>query len=304
MGWQRLQKTADCKPRSGESPVITSRSFSSTRQWRDSAVVLHTRAIGCGDTSIGILELPAIRSRLVAESDLHPGEHLEIRDLRRALPAVNGTCLERTGLERQAGSPTRESDGLPCESSDPVRHRRDRRFDGKLFGRGIPDGVECRSDCAGFSFCYFAITAEAANDFRPCRPKEARLPARTPAIVRRTLLLIREGALDKGSVVELAARVGVSVRHLNRLLMQQVGASPLAIAQTRRLYSAKRLLDTTDLSLTEIAFAAGYGSVRRFNSAFKASYKKSPRELRRHDRYGLDGVDEITPLFKPMSNRM
>jgi AraC family transcriptional regulator of adaptative response / DNA-3-methyladenine glycosylase II len=100
--------------------------------------------------------------------------------------------------------------------------------------------------------------------------------------------------LDTGSVKDLAIRIGMGSRHLNRLLVQQVGASPLAIAQTRRLHFAKRLLDDTNLPVTEIALAAGYGSVRRFNEAFKAAYKKSPLELRKRHARGSEGANEIT----------
>jgi len=95
-------------------------------------------------------------------------------------------------------------------------------------------------------------------------------------------------------VKDLATRIGMGSRHLNRLLVRQVGASPVAIAQTRRLHFAKRLLDETDLRATEIALAAGYGSVRRFNEAFKATYKKSPMQLRKRHARGSQEASEIT----------
>jgi AraC family transcriptional regulator of adaptative response / DNA-3-methyladenine glycosylase II len=106
----------------------------------------------------------------------------------------------------------------------------------------------------------------------------------TSAVVRRALRLIDDGALDNTSVSTLAARVGVGARHLDRLFLQYVGASPIAVAQTRRLHFAKRLLDETDLRITEIALAAGFGSIRRFNTAFQKTYARAPRELRKRPR--------------------
>jgi AraC family transcriptional regulator of adaptative response / DNA-3-methyladenine glycosylase II len=96
--------------------------------------------------------------------------------------------------------------------------------------------------------------------------------------------LIQDGALDHLSVDELAEKIGIGARHLHRLFIQHVGASPLAVAQTRRLHFAKRLLDDTQLSITEIALASGFGSLRRFNDAFQKTYERAPRELRRQRR--------------------
>src|SRR6202022_3045175 len=116
----------------------------------------------------------------------------------------------------------------------------------------------------------------------------------TSAVVRRALRLIDDGALDNTSVSALAARVGVGARHLDRLFLQYVGASPIAVAQTRRLHFAKRLLDETDLPITEIALAAGFGSIRRFNTAFQNTYSRAPRELRKRPRgEPVDARDEV-----------
>lgn len=90
--------------------------------------------------------------------------------------------------------------------------------------------------------------------------------------------------MDEGSVQALSTRLGIGPRHLRRLFIQHVGASPVAVAQTRRLHFAKRLIDETNLSMTEIALASGYGSVRRFNAAIRASYQRTPSELRRRRR--------------------
>jgi AraC family transcriptional regulator, regulatory protein of adaptative response / DNA-3-methyladenine glycosylase II len=95
-------------------------------------------------------------------------------------------------------------------------------------------------------------------------------------------------------VERLATRVGVGARHLNRLFLQHVGASPVAVAQTRRLHFAKHLLDETDLPITQIALAAGFGSIRRFNTAFQNTYSRAPRELRKRLRgEPIDARDEV-----------
>jgi AraC family transcriptional regulator of adaptative response / DNA-3-methyladenine glycosylase II len=106
--------------------------------------------------------------------------------------------------------------------------------------------------------------------------------------------MINEGALDDASVESLAARLGVSSRHLHRLFMRHVGAAPITVAQTRRLHFAKRLLDETPLSITQVALASGFGSVRRFNDAFRATYRRSPRELRRGGERASVDADEVT----------
>ena len=193
--------------------------------------------------------------------------------------------------------------GLPREALDRARRSRDTRFEGKFFIAVLSTGIYCRSVCPvrlSSAVRYYATAAEAAAaGFRPClrcRPEAAPgSPAwsGTSAVVRRTLRLIQEGALDTGSVEDLAARVGIGARHLNRLFVEQVGVSPIAVAQTRRLHFAKQLLDDTDLAITEIALAAGYGSVRRFNGAFKATYKRAPRDLRKR-RVPGDPLDAIT----------
>jgi AraC family transcriptional regulator, regulatory protein of adaptative response / methylated-DNA-[protein]-cysteine methyltransferase len=99
--------------------------------------------------------------------------------------------------------------------------------------------------------------------------------------VERALKMIEEGALDHGSVEALALRLGIGSRHLSRLFLRHVGASPVQTALTLRIGRAKRLLDATDLPLTDIAFQSGFGSVRSFNAAFLRLYGRSPSHLRR-----------------------
>jgi AraC family transcriptional regulator, regulatory protein of adaptative response / DNA-3-methyladenine glycosylase II len=190
-----------------------------------------------------------------------------------------------------------------------ARLSRDPRFDGKFFVAVTSTGIYCRPICPASpaprrgNVRYFVSAAAAAEaGFRPClrcRPEAAPgTPAwlGTSAIVRRALRLIDEGALDEVSVGEFAARVGVGARHLDRLFLRHVGASPLAVAQTRRLHFAKRLIDESDLPMTEIALAAGFGSLRRFNDAFLKAYRRAPRELRRERRESPAGGagDEVS----------
>ena len=179
---------------------------------------------------------------------------------------------------------------------DRARISRDARFDGRFFIGVRSTRIYCRPICPAPSpkpgnIRYFSTAAAAAEaGFRPClrcRPEAA--PASpawlgVSAVVRRALRLIEEGALDEASVSELAARLGIGERHLRRLFVQHVGAAPLAVAQTRRLHFAKRLIDETNLSMTDVALASGYGSVRRFNAAFRSTYGRAPTELRRRGR--------------------
>ena len=182
---------------------------------------------------------------------------------------------------------------LTREVLDRARASRDARFDGKFFIAVTSTKIYCRPVCPArtskdCNVRYYATAAEASEaGFRPClrcRPEAAPgSPAwiGTSAVVKRALRLIQEGALDNRSVDDLASRLGIGGRHLTRLFAQHVGASPAALGHTRRLHFAKRLLDDTRLSITDIALASGFGSVRRFNGAFLACYRRSPSKLRK-----------------------
>jgi AraC family transcriptional regulator of adaptative response / DNA-3-methyladenine glycosylase II len=173
-----------------------------------------------------------------------------------------------------------------------ARLARDARFDGRFFVGVRTTRVFCRPICPAVpprecNVEYFPTAAAAAEaGFRAClrcRPECAPgTPAWTGAssTVARALRLIGDGALEADGIDALAGRLGIGARHLRRLFIEHLGASPVAVAQTRRLLSAKRLIDETDMPLTAIAMSAGYGSIRRFNAAFLASYGRSPRELR------------------------
>ena len=183
--------------------------------------------------------------------------------------------------------------GLDQRALDRARRSRDPRFDGRFFIAVTSTGIYCRPvcpsrTCRSANVRYYPTAAAAAEaGYRPClrcRPEAAPgTPAwlGTSAVVHRALRLIDNGALDESSVESLAARLGVGPRHLHRLFLRFVGASPITVAQTRRLHFAKHLLDETRLSITEIALASGYGSIRRFNTVFRQVYGRSPRELRR-----------------------
>jgi AraC family transcriptional regulator, regulatory protein of adaptative response / DNA-3-methyladenine glycosylase II len=170
---------------------------------------------------------------------------------------------------------------------------RDRRFDGRLFVAVTTTGIYCRPFCPAptpkrknVRFFHTAAAAQAAG-FRPClrcRPETSPDLAfwhGSSNTVTRALGLIEAGALDDANVATLAARLGVGERQLRRLFRQHLGASPISIAQTRRILLAKQLIHDTRLPMTEIALAAGFGSVRRFNEIFQQLYRRPPRALRR-----------------------
>lgn len=172
---------------------------------------------------------------------------------------------------------------------------RDPRFDGRFFTCVLTTGIYCRTICPARTplkqNCRFLPSSAAAQEagFRPClrcRPEispEACAWKGTSSTVNRALHLIADGALDgDGGVELLAARVGIGSRQLRRLFLQHVGVTPISLAQTRRFFFAKQLIHDTRLSMTEIAMAAGFGSIRRFNAAFKALYRRSPSDLRRN----------------------
>ena len=188
-----------------------------------------------------------------------------------------------------------------CQNRDVVnevweraRLARDARFDGRFFIGVTSTGIYCRPICPSpaaksANVLYFESAAAAAEaGFRPClrcRPEASPgTPAwaGAPTSVARALKLIAESALDEGSVEDLATRLGLGARHLRRLFLRYLGATPVAVAQTRRVHFAKKLIDETPLPMTQIALAAGFGSVRRFNTTFRDLYGRTPTELRRN----------------------
>jgi AraC family transcriptional regulator of adaptative response / DNA-3-methyladenine glycosylase II len=169
---------------------------------------------------------------------------------------------------------------------------RDRRYDGVFFTAVKTTGVYCRPICPVRpprpENCIFVASAAAAQEagFRPClrcRPESSPdLGAwkGTSATVSRALKLIEAGALDSGDASALAERLGIGDRQLRRLFRQHLGASPISVAQTKRVLLAKQLLVETSLSITEVALASGFASVRRFNETIQRLYGRAPSALR------------------------
>jgi AraC family transcriptional regulator of adaptative response / DNA-3-methyladenine glycosylase II len=182
---------------------------------------------------------------------------------------------------------------------------RDPRFDGLIFVGVTTTGIYCRPVCpartAKFENCRFFASAAAAQEagFRPClrcRPETAPDLASwrgTSNTVCRALALITDGALDGdgATVTALAERLGIGERHLRRLFLQHLGASPIAVAQTRRVLFATQLIHETRMPMTEIALAAGFGSVRRFNEIFRDLFHRPPSALRRKTSVSAAGAE-------------
>ena len=178
------------------------------------------------------------------------------------------------------------------ERCDRARIARDGSFDGAFFTCVRTTGIYCRPVCPvapAFSKNVFFVASAAAErlGFRPClrcRPESAPgSPAwkGTATTVARGLRLIEAGFLDDGSVADLAAKLGIGSRHLSRLFQKHLGATPRNVAATRRVQRAKRLITDTTMALSEIAFASGFRSIRRFNDAFRKIYHRAPKSFRR-----------------------
>jgi AraC family transcriptional regulator of adaptative response / DNA-3-methyladenine glycosylase II len=183
---------------------------------------------------------------------------------------------------------------------------RDPRFDGRIFGAVKSTGIYCRPICPArtpkvenMTFYPSAAAAQEAG-YRPClrcRPEASPdLGAwrGTSNTVSRALSLIEGGALDAGDVEALADRLGVGDRQLRRLFRQHLGASPVSVAQTRRVLLAKQLIQETLLPMSEVALASGFGSVRRFNETFQQLFGRPPGALRRSRKDEIPAAEGIT----------
>ncbi len=179
----------------------------------------------------------------------------------------------------------------------------DRRFDGRLYVGVTSTRIYCRPVCRvrmpkPENCRYFSNPAAAEHaGFRPClrcRPELA--PGRAPIDAASRLAgaaarLIEAGQLETGGLPALAARLGVTDRHLRRVFRREFGVTPVAYSQTQRLLMAKRMLADTRLPVTEVAMAAGFGSLRRFNAVLRSRYGLSPTQLRR-DSDAVDAIDD------------
>ena len=198
---------------------------------------------------------------------------------------------------------------LDLQTCSRARLSRDPRFDGKFFIGVVGSRVYCRSICPAptakeKNVRYFATAAAAAEaGFRPCLRCRPECSPGTPAwlgtsnTVSRALRLIDESGLEDGGVETLAERLGVGSRHLRRLFLKHLGASPTAVAHTRRLHFAKKLIDETRLPMMQIAVASGFGCVRRFNASIRKVYHRTPTQIRRLARQ-TQGQPENQYLFR------
>lgn len=173
---------------------------------------------------------------------------------------------------------------------------RDGRFDGWFFTAVTTTGIYCRPSCPALTprasnvRFYPSVAAAQQAGFRACMRCR---PDATPGspdwdiradVVGRAMRMIADGIVDRDGVAGLATRLGYTERHLNRMLIAEVGASPIALARAQRAQTARILIETTDLGFAEIAFAAGFGSVRQFNDTVRTVYATSPSQLRQRAR--------------------
>ncbi|TLS46751.1 helix-turn-helix domain-containing protein [Streptomyces montanus] len=169
---------------------------------------------------------------------------------------------------------------------------RDARFDGVFFFAVETTGIYCRPSCPAVTpkrrnVRYYATAAAAqSSGFRACRrcrpdavPGSAEWNVRAD-VVGRAMRMIGDGVVDREGVSGLAIRLGYSARQVQRQLTAELGAGPVALARAQRAHTARVLLQTTALPITEIAFAAGFASVRQFNDTMRAVYASTPSELR------------------------
>lgn len=171
---------------------------------------------------------------------------------------------------------------------------RDPRFDGQFIAAITSTGIYCRPSCPApvrplRKNVRFFVTAAAAQQagFRSCKRCQPDASPGSPTwdlrgdLVGRAMTLIERGEVERIGVDGVAKRLNVSARHLHRVLDQTVGAGPLALARSRRANLARILLQTTEIPITNVAFAAGFASVRQFNDTIKAVYDRTPTEIRK-----------------------
>jgi AraC family transcriptional regulator of adaptative response / DNA-3-methyladenine glycosylase II len=190
---------------------------------------------------------------------------------------------------------------LDAESCYRAVKSRDRRFDGVFFIAVRTTGIYCRPSCPARTPAYENVTfhptaaAAQAAGYRACKRC---LPDATPGspdwdvaadVAGRAMRLIADGVVDRDGVEGLAGRIGYTSRHLTRILTQELGAGPLALARAKRAQTARVLLETTELGAADVAFAAGFSSVRQFNDTVREVYASTPTELRGRRGHGSTG---------------
>src|SRR5437016_4130469 len=189
---------------------------------------------------------------------------------------------------------------------------RDARFDGWFITAVTTTGIYCRPSCptpvrprrANVRFYPTAAAAQLAG-FRACERCRPDASPGSPEwnvrgdLVGRAMRLIADGAIDREGVAGVASRLAVSERHLHRLLLGELGAGPLAIARAQRAQTARVLIETTDLPFTQVAFAAGFESIRQFNDAVREVFALTPTALRTAGRRRADIADGVLTLRLP-----
>lgn len=210
----------------------------------------------------------------------------------------------------QHQTPFREG-GVGCAMGHPLfdeRYRaidaRDTRFDGQFFTAVSSTGIYCRPSCpartpkpANVTFYLTSASAHKAG-FRACKRCLPEAAPGTPDwnlrgdLVGRAMRLIADGTVDREGVDGLASRLGYTTRHVHRILVSELGAGPLALARARRAQTARTLLVGSDIPVSQVAFAAGFGSVRQFNDTIREVFASRPNELRLQVRKGPSQVSK------------
>lgn len=197
---------------------------------------------------------------------------------------------------------------------------RDRRFDGWFFTGVLTTGIYCRPSCPAVTpksknvRFYPSAAAAQLDGFRACKRCRPDVTPGSPEwnvradVVGRAMRLIADGVVDREGVAGLARRLGYSERQISRQLTAEVGAGPLALARAQRALAARTLLETTDLPITQVAFAAGFASVRQFNDTVRAVFAATPSRLRAAVRNGSNAsapgtISVRLPFRAPMDVR-
>ena len=197
------------------------------------------------------------------------------------------------------------------ESCYRAANSRDARFDGRFIVAVTSTGIYCRPSCPAITprpentrFYPTAAAAQVAG-FRACLRCQPDAVPGSPEwderadLAGRAMRLVGDGVVDREGVTGLAHRLGYTERHLNRMLVAEVGAGPLALARARRAHTARLLVETTNLPVSEVAFAAGFASIRQFNDTFRAIYATTPTGLRKKSRRGNGTAPGEIPLRLP-----
>lgn len=250
-----------------------------------------------------------------------PATSGSIKEGRLRTGGIRSSSIVHVAAASENGQPPRDPAGkVPGVTLDPdacyrALVARDARFDGAFFVGVKTTGVYCRPVCSARTprrdRCeFFARTAQAEHaGFRACfrcRPERAPGHSSVDAVSRLVASAARridEGALNEAGVDELAATFGVSARHLRRAMQEELGVGPIELALSRRVALARELLMGTSLPITEVAFASGFSSVRRFNAAYRERQHMTPSEVRRPsggERHAdLRVVLDVRPPFDP-----